>query len=374
MDKEDVAMSQNSTNGSADQVKQIPQEDREVYMQKRQNTINDEFTKLVGGGSDSGKVCSGSVGVPMTVSNYVDQDEAQAQETNRRRPRNTPELGIRPANRTSRNRQSFTEKTIFEYRDSRCANPSCSITTKLEPNAKFQRMKNPFSSKTELFCESCAEAIKSKWICQFCQGIYSATNEENTWAQCDNKKCGKWAHLNCEAKINGEDIAVYLNESSKKFFCNNCLPNYQTDHNKRKFEQSTSSKGYPEEALPHHVQAVVAADPLEVRVFLTPQNRFQTYTEYQYVYLYSEAYQPITKVVSDSRCPITAEAMSILLPESEIAKDFELFFKATSDRRFCLEPKPEKENTAEKTVINTADKHQTRKKLYKNLEFTSRQT
>lgn len=349
MDKEDVAMSQNSTNGSADQVKQIPQEDREVYMQKRQNTINDEFTKLVGGGSDS------------------DQDEAQAQETNRRRPRNIPELGIRPANRTSRNRQSFTEKPIFEYRDSRCANPSCSITTKLEPNAKFQRMKNPFSSKTELFCESCAEAIKSKWICQFCQGIYSATNEENTWVQCDNKKCGKWAHLNCEAKINGEDIAVYLTESSKKFFCNNCLPNYQSDHNKRKFEQSTSSKGYPEETLPHHVQAVVAADPLEVRVFLAPPNRFQTYTEYQYVYLYSEAYQPITKVVSD-------KAMSILLPESEIAKDFEMFFKATTDRRYCLEPKPEKENTAEKAVINTADKHQTRKKLYKNLEFTSRQT
>ncbi|CAD8146523.1 unnamed protein product [Paramecium pentaurelia] len=79
-----------------------------------------------------------------------------------------------------------------------------------------------FSDSTILLCGTCYELYKRRKCCYFCAQVYK-DDEQNfldgkKWVQCDNQRCGKWTHIDCEVS----DIESQLQHKSFKYKCPWC--------------------------------------------------------------------------------------------------------------------------------------------------------
>ncbi len=212
--------------------------------------------------------------------------------------------------RLVRNRTALKTKASAapEPRDQKCANPNCLFVSKKDLG-KLLKVKNP--EYTGSFCAKCVEAIEKKWTCSFCRGIYtddhrSAQVDQKTWIECENKPCGKWTHLDCEQDHRRqEDLTMYVNDSKQKFYCSECydscrdvLPPAETQPPASKKKSESISLSLVADQPPTQVPDQNTINDL--RSCLKPTSKFDQLTNQQFFYLYSENYQPIGKLASES--------------------------------------------------------------------------
>lgn len=53
----------------------------------------------------------------------------------------------------------------------------------------------------EPYCMQCRESIAMNWVCYYCNTIFREQNIDDVseWVGCDNSKCSRWTHIDCEA-------------------------------------------------------------------------------------------------------------------------------------------------------------------------------
>ena len=81
------------------------------------------------------------------------------------------------------------------------------VSSKKPP--KFNQVTIPCTQEVVSFCEFCYESFQHNEKCDYCYQVYlnSADDGEvdgQLWISCDNEKCQKWNHPDCEIK-HGKD-------------------------------------------------------------------------------------------------------------------------------------------------------------------------
>ena len=300
MDKEEMAMSQKSTLASSEHAKHNSMDEQCNFLQKRDCDYSNEFDQLVRSTSETGKPYLGRLPSDLTHANDVESDETDrkpSKESNRADGRD--DIGI-SKKRLIRNRQTFVEKTTPDQKESRCANLNCSVVLKKEAGRLY---KTKYLNETALYCEDCNTSIRKKWTCLFCKAIYttvqhSANNDDHVWINCENKKCRRWTHLGCEAAHRMQDLNVYINNENYKFYCSECNEHAKVIENivaPRKQTEPAIVKPPVQQFLPS------LEDLKEFRQAMTVHSRFEQLTNTPYFYLYSETYQPIGKLLAESK-------------------------------------------------------------------------
>lgn len=324
MDKEEVTMSQKSTLASSEQTKANSQEESSIFLKKREGEACAEFDQLTKSVSDSGKLLKPPL--PLDLTDLTSANDVGSAETDQKKasanqkgdPSN--DIGI-SRKRLIRNRQSFAEKQTPDQKETKCSNVNCSVVFKKDTPRLY---KARLFSETAYYCEDCSTSIRKKWTCPFCKSIYTnpghSTNKDaQTWIHCDGKKCGRWTHLECEGKHRMQDLKSCINDDSYKFFCSDCFDTFTSQEftpSTRKNSEYACSKIETQQVAPS------TADFKDYRRLMASTSKFELLTNYPYFYLYSEAYQPISRLVQESRRESELEGRGLTISENELMKDF----------------------------------------------------
>lgn len=321
MDKEEIATSQKSTLASSEQTKATLQEEQPIYLQKRAGAECAEFDQLIKSTSESGKLLKPPLTTVVMSANDVGSDEADQKQAGTDQKGDIPsDIGI-SRKRLIRNRHSFVEKQTPDQKETKCSNANCSVVFKKD-NPRLYKAR--LFSETAYYCEDCSTSIRKKWTCPFCKSIYTnpahSTNKDaQTWIHCDGKKCGRWTHLECEGKHRMQDLKSCINDDAYKFYCSDCfelLKSHDYAPSTRKNSEYACTKAEVQVVLPS------TADIADYHRTMASTSKFELLTNYPYFYLYSEAYQPISRLVQDSRRSSELENKSLQLSDHDLAKDF----------------------------------------------------
>lgn len=314
MDKEEMAMSQRSTLASSETAKVSSPDEQGHFLNKRDCDFNNEFDQLIRSASESGKPIRGTLLCDLTQTNEVESDETDRKhQKEQNRPDLKEDIGI-SKKRLIRNRQSFAEKCTPDQKENKCSNNNCNVVFKKEACRLY---KTKYLNETAMYCEDCNTSIRKKWTCLFCKAIYtepshSANNDNDTWINCENKKCRRWTHVGCEGTHRMQDLNLVINnDDNYKFYCSECYDQPKTLENTaapRKLMETPVQKPITPQILPS------AEDVKEFRQAMTIHNRFDQLTNTPYFYLYSETYQPIGKLLAEKGKLLT-------VPDQEFARD-----------------------------------------------------
>lgn len=312
MDKEEMAMSQKSTLASSDNTKPSSAEDKGHFLNKRECDFSNEFDQLIRSTSEAGKHYLGPFPSDLTLSNEVESDETDRKhQKDQNRHDSKEDIGI-SKKRLIRNRQSFAEKPTPDQKENKCANQNCNVVFRKD-TSRFYKTK--YLNETGMYCEKCNTAIRKKWTCLFCKAIYtehSAHNDNDVWINCENKKCRRWTHLGCEGSHRMQDLNAAIDNDNFKFYCSEC------NHDQAKLLENIVIPRKQIEVpvqKPLVPQILPSLDDLrEFRQLLSATSRFDQLTNTPYFYLYSETYQPISKLVAEKTKTLT-------IPDHEFARD-----------------------------------------------------
>jgi len=300
MDKEEIAMSHGSTLTSSDFPKPTNCEGGAQFLTKRKMESNTEFEQLIRSVSDSGKVSPRQA--TATRPDPLGSDDSEVHEASDQKTEEKEDIGI-SRKRLIRNRQNYSERYQQDSSATKCSNPNCSFVSRRDLG-RLTRMK--YLSEAGNYCEGCCVAIRNKWTCPHCNSIYtdpahSQGKDLFTWIKCDNKKCERWTHLQCEEKITLQDLKHCVNDSSIKFYCSDCSENLKP------IESPSCNKKKPELPplkSPEPILGPIITDKAELKSLLSTVNKFDQCTSYSYLYPFSEGFQFITKLAQESRLSI----------------------------------------------------------------------
>ncbi len=86
----------------------------------------------------------------------------------------------------------------------------------------------------------CTSAYNKQQYCDYCKQVYFEENEQfldgKVWIGCDNDRCKKWNHVDCEIHINNNEALKNI-EEDQKYYCQAC------SKNKKFGGKSTGGKG-----------------------------------------------------------------------------------------------------------------------------------
>lgn len=191
----------------------------------------------------------------------------------------------------------------------KCSNSNCSfIMSGVEINMK----KTQYLNDVSIYCETCTNSISKKWTCYFCAAIYTdlshaLENDSFTWICCDNQKCGRWTHVECEERNRNQEIGAYLNDQNYKFFCSDCYspcrpPADPCCENKKR---SGSIRLRQDGVVDGLGRPADQADYSLFKKILSSSNKVDSYASFAYSYMYSESYQSADRLSADSSVMIT---------------------------------------------------------------------
>lgn len=298
-----MAMSQRSTLASCENAKTTFPDEQGHFLRKRESDFNKEFDQLIRSASETGKPSRGPLPSDLTLANEVESDETDRKvQKEQNRADVKEDIGI-SKKRLIRNRQSFAERATPDQKENKCANMNCNVVFKKEAVRLY---KTKYLNETALYCEDCNTAIRKKWTCLFCKAIYTepnhSTNSDNdVWINCENKKCRRWTHLGCEGSHRMQDLNLVINNDNYKFYCSECneqLKAFESIAAPRKPVELPVQKPTVPQVIP------TLEDVKEFRQSMIVQNRFDQLTNTPYFYLYSETYQPIGKLLAESKLPL----------------------------------------------------------------------
>jgi hypothetical protein len=96
-----------------------------------------------------------------------------------------------------------------------------------EPAGFWSRKKYPNNVPFWL-CSMCTQAYNKRQYCDYCKQVYFEENESildgKEWIGCDNDKCKKWNHVECEILVNNNEALKNLNEDVL-YYCLSCSKN-----------------------------------------------------------------------------------------------------------------------------------------------------
>ena len=113
----------------------------------------------------------------------------------------------------------------------RCENAICPkqyVSDGSEPSGFWQRKKYA-NNKLFWLCDICSLAYNKKQFCDFCKQVYFEENDQlvdgKEWIGCDNSKCKKWNHIECEVQFNNNQAlneALLNKDDTFQYFCLTC--------------------------------------------------------------------------------------------------------------------------------------------------------
>lgn len=340
MDKEEKEMSYQSTLTSSDQMKVGSPEETSIYLGKRNEDLNCVFDELMASVSDSSD-------------ESIEADRASE-------PRAPSRAGLGSGRRPpARKRKPQFEVEAAAEVQRKCANGNCGHLLRGDESSL---VKTSYLTGPDYFCEPCAHAIAKRWNCPFCAAIYTDPShalekDPYTWVNCDEKKCGRWTHVECEEHHRGQEIARFLNDPNYKFFCSDCIarpkPHADWPSTGKKRTGSTVIKAETLPTIATPEDPVCGERPL-FRDFFQVLNRCDQLTSFSYTYMYSDHYVAADRLSADKGKPL-------VLSEADIASDFEALLKATGDKRFVFSSNSTPQH------VSMTDRLSNRKKQYKSV-------
>jgi len=333
-------MSYQSTLTASEHLKPPSTDQSAVFLAKRKLEVNIEFDQLLASVSDS-------------------SDESSEEKPCERRRKMKPQIGI-TRKQLSRKRRPKFEMMTSQVVQRKCSNLNCSFVISGDESAM---KKTRYLNELDIYCDTCTNSITKKWTCYFCAAIYTdlshaLENDSYTWICCDNHKCGRWTHVECEERNRNQAIVPYLNDQSYKFYCSDCYS---------PAKQSSCSMDYPPIVKKRSGSTVlrqeasegelILSDKADLSLFkkiLSSTNKVDSYASFAYSYMYSESYQNADKLSSD-------KGNQLRLSESDLSKDFEALLNLTGDNRFRISTTPSPHS------IPMTDRISNRKKQYKSV-------
>lgn len=221
-----------------------------------------------------------------------------------------PQIGI-TRKHLERKRRPHFDIMVPQVVHKKCANMNCSFVLSGEESAM---KKSRYLNEVNIYCDTCTNSISKKWTCYFCAAIYTdlshaLENDSFTWICCDDQKCGRWTHVECEERNRLQDIVPYLNDQNYKFYCSDCYspakqPVYHPEFGGgcKKRSGSTVIRHETSEGETIHPEK---ADYSLLRKILSPCNKVDSYASFAYSYMYSESYQNAERLSAESRSSIT---------------------------------------------------------------------
>lgn len=276
-------------------------DDTSIYLDKRDSDVNVEFEELIASVTESGNLHPPFSHLSCIFLLLESECEDSENIVQRRRKEKTDEdFEKKSTNQKRKNRVGRPQV------DLRCANQTCSVLGKKE---KVRMFKIKYLGECSTYCEGCSLAIRNKWTCSFCKAIYTDSSHSQkkdlfTWINCDNKKCGRWTHLECEEKARGKDLKKCLADPNFLFYCSGCT------EVSPKGQEHSHTKKKPVQAL-HKQEIHMAHDLAEkttLQSVLDGNNKFEEMTSFIFLYRYSEMYQSVERLVEESKSGVTQRA------------------------------------------------------------------
>lgn len=157
------------------------------------------------------------------------------------------------------------------------------------------------------YCIECAVSVKAKWICPYCTGVGNRDDsgpEHNDWVQCCIKACRQWVHQDCEKQKGFKDIKTRVLDRKYKYMCLNCRSRKPPKKSRELGQEGRKPDKFG------------SREELR-RTLLIKRKLIQT----PYVYLHSESYQSIEKVLT----LVDKNAPTLALNDQELKEDFTFF-------------------------------------------------
>jgi hypothetical protein len=339
MDREEKAMSYQSTLTSSDQLKASSAEETSIYLDKRKEDLNCAFDELMASVSDS--------------SDDLSEDDRRSGP----RVLAKPLIGI-TRNQLARKRKPHLEVAATPESERKCANLNCAFKFR---GCESSLVKTSYMTRLDYYCEQCTNSIARRWTCPFCIAIYtdpshSLEKDTFTWICCDERRCSRWTHLQCEETHRNQEINRFLSDPSYKFYCSDCYGSSKTpvDYPSAGKKRSNSTVIKAESLSTVAPSEDKVNDQSAYKDSIAAFSRCSLYTSYSYTYMHSDHYMAADKLSADKGQPL-------LLSEADIASDFETLLKLTGNKRFVLSvnnlPQP----------VQSTDRLSNRKKQYKSV-------
>jgi len=208
-------------------------------------------------------------------------------------------------------------------RKRKCANPNCA--SKAE-NCKLERVS--FNNGFNYYCDRCAESIKKKWVCHFCNFICvegDNAHYNTDWIACDFNKCPRWTHIECERKYGLPNILDMVADESLKYYCPICRA--QKNLKKVKESRPDTRRGDKFSGFDDFRKTMISKRRCPV---------------INYTYLHSENYQSIEKLVSAYGNGIH----SLALKDNELMNDLKVFNSCLGKNAFDVPNATEKSTSS----------------------------
>lgn len=130
-----------------------------------------------------------------------------------------------------------------------CENTICPkqyVSNGNEPAGFWSRKKYP-NNKTFWLCDECSAAYNKQQYCDYCKQVYFDYQEQyldgKKWIGCDNQRCNKWNHIECEILLNNNLALRDLNdEEDIPYYCQTCSKNKKFGGGKSTAGKGTVSK------------------------------------------------------------------------------------------------------------------------------------
>lgn len=339
MDREEKAMSYQSTLTSSDQLKASSAEETSIYLDKRKEDLNCAFDELMASVSDSS------------------DDSNPEDRTSEPRALTKPMIGITRKQLVRKRKPQFEVEVPSEV-ERKCANLNCAFMFR---GGESSLVKTSYMTRSEYYCEECTNSIVRRWTCPFCAAIYTDPShalekDPNTWICCDEKRCSRWTHVQCEEAHRNQEFSRFLNDPSFKFYCSDCYGSAKAplDYPPIRKRRSSSSVIKPESISTVATYEDKDNDRAVYKDFFSVFNKCNHFTSFSYTYMHSDHYLGADRLSADKGKPL-------VLSDADIASDFETLLRSTGDKRFVVSV-----NNMPQAVPLT-DRLSNRKKQYKSV-------
>lgn len=294
-------MSHQSTLTSSDLAKHNSQDSPSICVRGRGSDMNMEFEELLASVSDSGMfgLLIPSLSLqPLTIDTHT-----EGEETSETQVQPKTDIGIGRGQLIGKRRPIHEPSS--QAADKRCFNGLCNVVARGD---RQRLVKIRYLGEQNAYCDMCAEAIRHKWTCPCCNAIYTdishcAQKDVLTWIECDNPRCKRWTHMECEETSRGIDIRRSLSDPTFKFYCGDCAESNGGCEVELNSPLTVARKKMPSpsckvESVPY---GAFQGDKSRFEEFMSVENKYQLYTSAPYTYLFSEQYQTMDRLCALSR-------------------------------------------------------------------------
>lgn len=239
-----------------------------------------------------------------TPSNSVGDESSHEDRASEPRTATKPNIGITRKQLVRKRKPQFDVDATPEV-ERKCANNICASTLRGDESSL---VKTSYLTGPDYYCESCTSAISKKWTCPFCAAIYTDPShalekDPYTWICCDDKRCERWTHLQCEEAHRNQEISRFLNDSTYKFYCSDCYGRAKTPAD---FPSAVKKRSASTVIKAESLSTVATSEDKEndrsmYKDFFAVYNKCDHFTSFSYTYLFSDHYLAADRLSADSK-------------------------------------------------------------------------